>query len=98
MPDRSSHIDTLVRSLTDLQRDMDVDSLLDVALKEPLSAEAQLRQVQRVLEAVLVLFGKDDAQDLDLLLNLGRAYERFAHLEKAYETYETALPLAEQLG
>ncbi|MBI2950575.1 tetratricopeptide repeat protein, partial [bacterium] len=99
MAKRSSDVDALVKDIVSPRKDEQIESLLHAALAEPLPVEERLRQVERVLEALrgLGLFGKDDERDLHLLVTLGRTYHRFSHLEKAYETYEAALILAERL-
>ncbi len=92
-------IDALVRSLTDPQSEVKVEELLESALAEPMLTEARFRRIEQVLEVVkgYGLLDREDPGNLHLLLSLGRAYERFSHLEKAYETYEAALALADRL-
>ncbi|MBT3605535.1 MAG: tetratricopeptide repeat protein [Candidatus Latescibacteria bacterium] len=91
-------ISALIGNLTELQKDLKVEDILAQALSEPMPTEERLRQVEQALETFksLGLLGGEDARDLHLLLTLGRTYERLSHLEKAYETYETALKLAER--
>jgi len=91
-------ISALIGNLTELQKDLKVEDILTQALSEPMPTEERLRQIEQALETFksLGLLGGEDARDLHLLLTLGRTYERLSHLEKAYETYETALGLAER--
>lgn len=91
-------ITALIGNLTELQTDLKVEDILAQALSEPMPTEERLRQVEQALETFksLGLLGGEDARDLHLLLTLGRTYERLSHLEKAYETYKTALELAER--
>lgn len=97
MADRTD-ISALIGNLTELQKDLKVEDILTQALSEPMPTEERLRQIEQALETFksLGLLGGEDARDLHLLLTLGRTYERLSHLEKAYETYETALELAER--
>ena len=96
---RHSDIEDLIRNLTELQKEVKVEEVLEAALAEPMPTEERLRQIEHALETFreLGLFGRDDSRDLHLLLTLGRTYERLSHLEKAHEVYETALALAERL-
>ena len=91
-------ISALIGNLTELQKDLKVEDILAQALSEPMPTEERLRQVEQALETFksLGILGGEDARDLHLLLTLGRTYERLSHFEKAYETYETALKLAER--
>ena len=93
-----SDISALIGNLTELQKDLKVEDILAQALSEPMPTKERLRQVEQALETFksLGLLGGEDARDLHLLLTLGRTYERLSHLEKAYETYETALGLADR--
>ncbi len=94
-----NHIESLIQGLREFQKEAKVQEVLEAALTEPMPTEEHLRQIEQALETfkALGLFGKDDAQDLHLLQTLGRTYERLAHLEKAFETYETAIGLTERL-
>jgi tetratricopeptide (TPR) repeat protein len=98
MTDRYKQLESLIKSLSDIQADHRVQDLLASARTIPQSAESRLRQVEQVLEAYRA-FGPDrgDAADLELLLTMGRTYDQFAHLEKAIECYRDALTLAERL-
>ena len=100
MPKDSSHIHDLIQKLSMLEREVNVDSLLEAAATDPLSAGEMLRQTERVLEAFKAfgMFGQDDAQDLHLMVSLGRTYARFSHLAKARETFESALEMADRVG
>ena len=95
----SSHIQDLIRQLTELDRDKQVDAMLEGAFKEPTSAAEQLVLAERILEAFkrFGLLDQDSAQNVHLLLNLGRTYARVSHLGKARETYEAGLQMAERL-
>jgi tetratricopeptide (TPR) repeat protein len=85
--------------LTDFQKEMEVGELLTAAAAQPPPTEERLRQVEQTLETFkgLSLSGKDDPGDLRQLLNIGQTYERLSHLEKAHETYQAALGMAERL-
>jgi len=91
-------IDALLGGLQSLQKDVKVEEVLEQALSEPQPTEDRLNQIEQALETFqsLGLLGGDDTRDLHLLLTLGRTYERLSHLEKAFETYEKALALAER--
>jgi len=95
-----SNLDALVRDLTDFQKEMEVGDLLKTDAVQPPPMEERLRQIEQALETLkgLSLSSKDDARDLQQLLNIGHTYERLSHLEKACETYEAALGMAERLG
>ncbi len=99
MSPEDANIESLISGLTDFQKKSEVERLLDEALQEPISTEDRLRQVEQVLEAFrsLGLLGRDEPRDLHLLLTVGQTYERFSHLEKAFETFEAALSLADRL-
>ena len=91
-------IDALIRDLSDLQKDVEVEDLLSTAQAEPEPVEDRFRQMEQVMETFRSLSGTgaDPARDLYLLQNMGRTYERFLNLQKAYDTYTEALKLAEQ--
>ena len=93
-------LDSLIRDLADLQKEVKVEELLEEALAEPQPTGERFRQMEQVLEVFkgLGLFGGTDPRDLHLLMTLGQTYERFLNLEKAHETYQTALELAQKLG
>ena len=95
-----SNLDALVRDLTDFQKEMEVGELLKLDTAQPSPTAERLRQVDQALETLkgLSLSGKDDPGDLQQLVNIGQTYERLSHLEKAHETYGTALGMAERLG
>jgi len=94
-----SNLDALVRDLTDFQKEMEVGELLKADVAQPPPTEERLRQIEQTLETFkgLSLSGKDEPGDLRQLLNIGQTYERLSHLEKAYETYQAALGMAERL-
>ena len=52
-------------------------------------------RIEEVLETFRNLFGEESHESLHLILTLGRTYERLSHLQKARETYERGLSLAE---
>ena len=97
-PDNAD-IQAIINGLTDLQKETEVKRLLDEALQEPISTEERLRFVEQILESFkgMGLLGRDEAGDLQLLKTVAQTYERFSHLDKAYESYEAALALSERL-
>ena len=99
MAKRTPDIEALVQSLSELQKDVEVERLLGDAFAEPLSTEDKLRYAGQVLAIFrdLGLVGRDEPGELHILLALGRTFERLLHLEKAYETYQEAYALAERL-
>jgi tetratricopeptide (TPR) repeat protein len=100
MPDRYEQLESLINGLANVQTQHRVSGLVSSAMRTPQSAEEQLKQVDRVLEAFQSLgqVNQDDPQNLDLLMTLGRTYDQFAYAEKALEIYRTALALADRLG
>ncbi|MDP6040501.1 MAG: hypothetical protein QGG64_18275 [Candidatus Latescibacteria bacterium] len=99
MQKRPSDIEALIESLSDLQKEVEIENVLNTALAEPMSTQERLAQIDQHMEAFkrFGLLGRNDSRDLHLLLSIGRTYERFSHYEKACETYQTALLLAELL-
>lgn len=95
----NSDIDALVRDLTDFQKEVEVGDLLKTATSAPPPTEERLGLIEQVLETFkgLGLSGNDTPQDLQQLLNIGQTYERLTHLEKACETFQTALDMADRL-
>ena len=95
---KQSDINALILELTDFQKDLKIEAVLEQALAAPQLTEDRLRQIEQILETFkgLGLLGGDGLDDLDLLLMLGHTYERMSHLEKAFETYQKALDLAER--
>jgi tetratricopeptide (TPR) repeat protein len=91
------NIDALVRDLTDLQKMVNVEELLGTATSEPVPTESRFRQMEEVLEyfSRLSSAGNGSGENLQMLLTMGQTYERFLNLEKAFETYQSALPLTE---
>ncbi len=99
MPNRGD-LDALIQNLKDLKKEVKVEQVLEAALADPQPTEESLRQVEQALETFqgLGLFDGDDPRNLHLLLTLGQTYEKLSHYEKAFETRERALALAERHG
>jgi tetratricopeptide (TPR) repeat protein len=96
----ASNIDALIEGLRDVQKDARIEDLLQTALSEPIQTEQRLQQIEGALETFKEhgLFGEGDQRDIHIHRSLGRAYEQLSHLEKAFESYETALELAERFA
>ena len=88
----------LIGNLSALEKDLKVEDILAQALSEPMPTEERLHQIEQALETFknLGLLNGQDLRDLHLLMTLGRTYDRLSHLEKAFETYASALKLAER--
>ena len=92
------NIDTLIEGLQEVRKDAQLEDILQSALSAPLPTEQRLQQIESALETFksLGLFGSGDQRDIHMLRSLGRAYEQLSHLDKAFETYNTALELSER--
>jgi len=93
-------IGALIDGLTEFQKGVRVEEVLEAALADPQPTQERLKQIERALETFrdLGALGGDDPRDLHILVTLARAYERLSHLDKAHESYQSALSLAERLG
>ena len=78
---------------------LNVESMLNKALVRPMTTEERLAEVDRVIATVQGqgLIGGQDATELQSLIAVGQAYERFAHYNRALSTFQTALNLAAEL-
>ena len=92
------NIDTLIEGLQEVRKDAQLEEILQSALSAPLPTKQRLQQIESALETFksLGLFGGGDQRDIHMLKSLGRAYEQLSHLDKAFETYNTALELSER--
>jgi tetratricopeptide (TPR) repeat protein len=97
---KHTDISALIDSLAEVRKYLKAQDVLAQALSESLPTEDRLRQIEQALETFkgLGLFGGEDPRDLHLLLTLGQTYARLSHFEKAYDTCEKALVLAERHG
>lgn len=93
-----ANIDALIDGLQEVRKDVQLEEILQSALSEPIPTEQRLQQIESALETfkALGMFGDGDQRDIHILKSLGRAYEQLSHLDKAFETYETAMALSER--
>ena len=89
-----------MQDLNNIEPEQSVDDILAGVLDQPMTAEQQLAQVERVLEALRRVgqLGRGDAAELDILVSVGKTYLKFSHLGRALETFESAMEIAESLA
>ncbi len=91
-------IDALIDGLQEVRKEVKLEEILQSALSQPLPTEQRFQQIESALETFksLGLFGDGDQRDIHMLKSLGRAYEQLSHLDRAFETYNSALELTDR--